>query len=56
MDGPLREAGFTVDTRRRIARNGPGEVSLPYTYLGADDRAGLNYTGQPAVSSSYSHR
>jgi SAM-dependent methyltransferase len=50
----LREAGFTVDTRRRrITRNGPGEVSLPYTYLGADDRAGPNYTGQPAVSSYY---
>jgi hypothetical protein len=50
----LREAGFTIDTRRRrIGRNGPGVVSLPYTYLGADDRAGPNYTGQPAVSSYY---
>lgn len=50
----LREAGFTVDTRRRrIGRNGPDVVSLPYTYLGADDRAGPNYTGQPAVSSYY---
>ncbi|GHJ54648.1 methyltransferase [Nonomuraea sp. TT08I-71] len=50
----LREAGFTVDTRRRrIGRTGPGVVSLPYTYLGADDRAGPNYTGQPAVSSYY---
>ncbi|NES30154.1 methyltransferase domain-containing protein [Micromonospora terminaliae] len=53
----LREAGFTVDTRRRrITRNGAGDVSLPYTYLGADDRAGPNYTGQPAVSSYYRHR
>ncbi|MFI6332383.1 class I SAM-dependent methyltransferase [Micromonospora chersina] len=50
----LREAGFTVDTRRRrIERTGPGDVALPYTYLGADDRAGPNYTGQPAVSSYY---
>jgi SAM-dependent methyltransferase len=50
----LREAGFAIDTRRRrIGRNGPGVVSLPYTYLGADDRAGPNYTGQPAVSSYY---
>lgn len=50
----LREAGFTVDTRRRrITRNGPGDVSLPHTYLGADDRAGPNYTGQPAVNSYY---
>ncbi|MFE9203459.1 class I SAM-dependent methyltransferase [Micromonospora sp. NPDC007230] len=50
----LRGAGFTVDTRRRrIRRNGPGVVSLPYTYLGADDHAGPNYTGQPAVNSYY---
>jgi len=28
-------------------------VDLPYTYLGADDRAGANYTGQPAVHSYY---
>ncbi|GAB3329969.1 methyltransferase domain-containing protein [Micromonospora halotolerans] len=50
----LRGAGFTVDTRRRrIGRVGPGVVSLPYTYLGADDRAGPNYTGQPAVRSYY---
>jgi hypothetical protein len=32
-------------------------VHLPYTYLGADDRtgdrAGANYTGQPAVNSYY---
>lgn len=50
----LREAGFTVDTRRRrIVRTGPGSVSLPYAYLGADDRAGPNYTGQPAVNSYY---
>ncbi|MEU5942861.1 hypothetical protein ABZ807_27685 [Micromonospora sp. NPDC047548] len=49
----LRAAGFTVDTRRRrIGRNGPGVVSLPYMYLGADDRAGPNYT-QPAVNSYY---
>jgi hypothetical protein len=25
-------------------------VSLPYTYLGADDRAGPNYPNQPAVN------
>ena len=28
-------------------------ADLPYTYLGADDRAGANYTGQPAVHSNY---
>jgi SAM-dependent methyltransferase len=50
----LRAAGFDYDPRRRrICREGPGEVSLPYAYLGADDRAGPNYTGQPAVHSYY---
>jgi SAM-dependent methyltransferase len=50
----LRAAGFDYDPRRRrISREGPGEVSLPFTYLGADDRAGPNYTGQPAVHSYY---
>ncbi|MEE6257418.1 class I SAM-dependent methyltransferase [Plantactinospora sonchi] len=50
----LRAAGFTVDRRRhRISRSGPATISLPYRYLGADDRAGPNYTGQPAVNSYY---
>jgi SAM-dependent methyltransferase len=50
----LRAAGYSYDPRRRrIGRTGPGEVDLPYAYLGADDRAGPNYTGQPAVRSYY---
>jgi hypothetical protein len=50
----LRAAGFTYDSRtRRIRRAGPFSGTLPFRYLGADDRAGPNYTGQPAVSSSY---
>ncbi|MEN3308285.1 MAG: hypothetical protein V7603_4487 [Micromonosporaceae bacterium] len=50
----LRGAGFSLDRRRRqIRRTGRGTVTLPYTYLGADDRAGPNYTGQPAVHSYY---
>jgi len=50
----LRQAGFDVQTRaRRIRRNGGGSVTLPYRYLGADDRAGPNSTGQPAVHSYY---
>ena len=28
-------------------------MNLPYRYLGADDQAGPNYTGQPAVDSYY---
>ncbi|MEV6826670.1 class I SAM-dependent methyltransferase [Amycolatopsis sp. NPDC051102] len=51
----LREAGFTYDSRaHRIRRDGPFAGTLPFRYLGADDRAGPNYTGQPAVRSHYS--
>lgn len=50
----LREAGFTYDTRhRRVGYTGEGRPRLPFAYLGADDRAGPNYTGQPAVNSYY---
>ncbi|MEU6074109.1 class I SAM-dependent methyltransferase [Micromonospora sp. NPDC047074] len=50
----LRAAGFSYDPRRRrIGCTGRREVRLPYSYLGADDRAGANYTGQPAVHSHY---
>ncbi|MGK5444479.1 class I SAM-dependent methyltransferase [Micromonospora sp. URMC 105] len=50
----LRAAGFSYDPRRRrISRTGRREVHLPYRFLGADDRAGPNYTGQPAVHSHY---
>jgi SAM-dependent methyltransferase len=53
----LRAAGFTYDPRRRrISCTGHREVDLPYTYLGADHRAGPNYTGQPAVNSYYHER
>jgi trans-aconitate methyltransferase len=50
----LRAAGFSYEQRRRrISCVGAREVHLPYRYLGADDRAGANYTGQPAVHSYY---
>jgi SAM-dependent methyltransferase len=50
----LREAGFAYDPRtRRIRRTGRFTGALPFRYLGADDRAGPNYTGQPAVGSYY---
>src|SRR4051794_30805680 len=53
----LRRQGFTYDPRRRrISRVGHADVTLPYGYLGADDRAGPNYTGQPAVNSVYGVR
>ncbi|WP_232837190.1 hypothetical protein [Lentzea terrae] len=48
----LREAGFSYDNRRRrIGYVGGGQPRLPFRYLGADDAAGPNYTGQPAVRS-----
>ncbi len=54
LTAELRTAGIDYDARRRrISCTGPRDLSLPYTYLGADDRAGANYTGQPAVHSYY---
>jgi SAM-dependent methyltransferase len=53
----LRDAGFAYDSRRhRISRKGTLEAALPLRYLGADDRAGPNYTRQPAVASHYEWR
>jgi SAM-dependent methyltransferase len=50
----LRAAGFAYNPRRRqVTCAGRREVRLPYAYLGADDRAGPGYTGQPAVTSYY---
>ena len=50
----LRRAGLEYDRRRRlVVCRGRRAVDLPFRYLGADDRAGPNYTGQPAVDSYY---
>nr|WP_062341303.1 methyltransferase domain-containing protein [Herbidospora sakaeratensis] len=50
----LRSQGFAYDPRnKRVSRTGPAVVEFPYEYLGADDTAGPNYTGQPAVVSHY---
>lgn len=50
----LRRGGLTYDRRRRLLKcNGPQELLLDFRYLGADDRAGPNYTGQEAVDSYY---
>ncbi|GID57724.1 class I SAM-dependent methyltransferase [Actinoplanes couchii] len=52
--GALRAAGVKYDARRRrISCVGPRDLDLSYRYLGADDKAGPNYTGQPAVNSYY---
>jgi SAM-dependent methyltransferase len=50
----LRAAGWEYDGRRKRVRCvGPRVLEFTGTYLGADDTAGPNYTGQPAVNSSY---
>lgn len=50
----LRRAGFDYSSRHRlISCDGMRECELPFRYLGADDDAGPNYTGQPAVNSYY---
>lgn len=48
----LRSSGLSYNSRRHlITCTGPRTLRLPYTYMGADDQAGANYTGQPAVHS-----
>jgi SAM-dependent methyltransferase len=54
---PLREAGFDYDRRRHIvSRVGGQAASFLVRYLGADDTAGPNFSGQPAVLSHYEPR
>lgn len=50
----LRQAGFRYSPRSKLlTKEGRCELQLPLVYLGADDAAGPNYTGQPAVDSYY---
>jgi SAM-dependent methyltransferase len=50
----LRRLGLHYDAKRRLVIcRGKKIVELPYRYMGADDQAGPNYTGQPAVNSYY---
>jgi SAM-dependent methyltransferase len=54
LSSDLRRNGLTYDSRRRrLACRGKRLIRLPYHYLGADDQAGPNDTGQPAVDSYY---
>jgi SAM-dependent methyltransferase len=53
----LRRSGLEYDRRRRLVTCRVRKVvDFPYRYLGADDHAGPNYTGQPAVDSYYDDR
>lgn len=50
----LRGGGVEYDARRRLlVCRGRKTLRLDYEYLGANDNAGPNYTGQPAVDSYY---
>lgn len=50
----FKAVGLNYDRSRRIVScHGHRTVHLPYVYLGADDSAGPNFTGQPAVASIY---
>jgi SAM-dependent methyltransferase len=50
----LRRSGLEYDGKRRLlACRGSKRLTLPFQYIGSDDRAGPNYTGQPAVNSYY---
>ena len=48
----LRKRGFEFDSRKRLLLcAGRKEFELSFEYVGADDAAGANYTGQAAVTS-----
>lgn len=50
----LKEQGIQYNSRTRIIkRTGPLVFNTGLPYLGADDQAGPNYTGQGAVNSYY---
>ncbi len=52
----LKDVGVSYDNRHRLIRceGPPGRCDLGWSYVGADDNVGPNYTGQPAVDSVYS--
>ncbi len=50
----LRRQGVEYDARKHLVQvRGHRSLHLPWRYLGADDQAGPNFTGQPAVNSWY---
>jgi SAM-dependent methyltransferase len=50
----FKRNGLVYDLRRKLLTcRGPKNVQFRYQYEGADDQAGPNYTGQPAVNSYY---
>lgn len=50
----FRQAGVNYNRRRKLLECiGHREVEWQFKYIGADDQAGPNYTGQAAVNSYY---
>jgi len=53
----FEENKIDYNIRQKIIRcEGPRSIFIPFSYLGADDKAGSNYTGQEAVDSYYEIR
>ncbi len=54
VSGMLQQQGVIHEARKKRLRCvGSRTIAFPLRYLGADDEAGPNYTGQPAVNSHY---
>jgi SAM-dependent methyltransferase len=50
----FKALGIEYHTRKKLmVRQGHIDIEFPWHYLGADDQAGPNYTGQPVVNSYY---
>ena len=54
FSGYLRKQGFEFNNKKHLLTlRGKRVFDLPFEYLGADEQAGPNYTGQSAVNSCY---
>ena len=50
----FNEVGLTFKSRKHLLScEGQKIIDFPWSYLGADDKAGQNFTGQPVVTSYY---
>ena len=50
----LRKNGFEFNSKKHIVKSGgKNKIEFDFEYLGADDSAGANYTGQAVVNSYY---
>jgi SAM-dependent methyltransferase len=50
----LKQNGLVYNARRHLLScEGRRSIEWQYSYVGADDQAGANYTGQPVVDSYY---